>query len=120
MKHHRNGGWQAYSGSWPSSGYIVPSRRLSVNQFRKTPNTEEHDQKLAQGCQWQKQSWESGHSTTVTVKVYRDLHEICRISLQAAFTALTNLQPSPVKHNTGFPLFPIASGDFSRLSRAAM
>jgi hypothetical protein len=62
LKHHRNGGWQAYSGSWPSSGYIVPSRRLSVNQFRKTPNTEEHDQKLAQGCQWQKQSWESGHS----------------------------------------------------------
>jgi hypothetical protein len=69
LKHHRNGGWQAYSGSWPSSGYIVPSRRLSVNQFRKTPNTEEHDQKLAQGCQWQKQSWESRIQTTATVNV---------------------------------------------------
>jgi hypothetical protein len=58
---------------------------------------------------------------------HRTLHGFTEIDTDAAcicrppdFTTLTNLLPPPVKHNTGFPLFCVASSDFPRLYRTAM
>jgi hypothetical protein len=53
-----------------------------------------------------------------------DFHKI-DISAQAPvakpiFTSFTNLQRSPVKRNTGFPLFPLDFPDFSGVCRSAM